>query len=167
MRKIFAFLSVLLFVFDSWCVEVPDLNTALKNTYVACVGIDESLYELKMLAGINTAVTGVGTGLGVGAVATGFAKQKTDEDIDRLERYLKQIEDDGRKQRPESLSVVNVSQEQIDALFKDSNKSLQQQELEKLNKKSKTLGNWRTGLLAGNTATNITGAIKSSKTKNT
>jgi hypothetical protein len=39
-------------------------------------------------------------------------------------------------------------------------------ELDRLNKQSKNLGNWRTGLLAANTATSITGAIISSRTIN-
>ena len=34
-----------------------------------------------------------------------------------------------------------------------------QAKLDELNKQSKSLGNWRTGLMAGNTATNVAGAI--------
>ena len=167
-NAVFLALFLACFYTEKSVADNLDLNDALKNTYTACVNIDDNLHELKVLAGVNTAVTAVGTAVGVGAVATGFAKVKTDADIDRLEQYLKTIEEAGKKQQTEKLSVINVTQEQINALFEDSNKSLQQekQELEKLNKKSKSLGNWRTGLMAGNTATNITGAIISSKTIN-
>ena len=54
--------------------ELLDLNTALQNTYKSCVGIDEILTDMKKLAGINTAVTAVGSGLGIGATVTGFVK---------------------------------------------------------------------------------------------
>ena len=39
--------------------DVLPLDDALRATYTACVGIDEELSDLKKMAGINTAVTGV------------------------------------------------------------------------------------------------------------
>ena len=59
--------------------DVLDLDNALRATYTACVGIDDELADLKKMAGINTAVTAVGTGLGAGAVAVGIAKAQTDD----------------------------------------------------------------------------------------
>ena len=58
------------FVFASlnaYASDVLDLDVALQNTYRACINIDENLHELKVLAGINTAVTAVGTAAGAGA----------------------------------------------------------------------------------------------------
>ena len=68
----------LFFVCSASIAEPLDLTSALQNTYRNCVGIDENLHDLKVLAGINTAVSAVGTGLGVGAAATGLAKYKTE-----------------------------------------------------------------------------------------
>ena len=53
--------------------DVLPLEDALRATYTACVGIDENLHDLKVLAGINTAVSSVGTAAGVGAVAVVIA----------------------------------------------------------------------------------------------
>ena len=44
--------------------DILPLNDALRATYTACVGIDDNLADLKKMAGINTAVTGVGTAVG-------------------------------------------------------------------------------------------------------
>lgn len=63
--------------------EVMPLNDALRATYSACVGIDDELADLKKMAGINTAVTGVGTGLGVGATVTGLVKASKDKEMER------------------------------------------------------------------------------------
>lgn len=131
------------------------LVTALQNTYSACVGIDEALADLKKMAGINTAITGVGTGLGAGATIVGIVKESTDRTIDDLLRELAEMEDD--KDIP--------TDEQVDSWLKEyhANKNAKQSEIGKLTQKSKSLGHWRTGLLAGNTATNVAGAIIAGK----
>ena len=147
-----------------------DLNTALQNTYRACAGIDDNLHDLKVLAGVNTAVTAVGTGLGVGAAATGFVKANKDKDIEELEKILKQIEENSAKYtgtEPTDTDRQNFMTEYkngYSAALKD--KATVQEKINELNEQSKNLGNWRTGLLAGNTATNIAGAIISSQTIN-
>lgn len=139
--------------------EYSDLDGALRATYISCVGIDEALHDMKVKAGINTAVTGVGTGVGIGAVATGIAKAKTDSTLqqkyDELRdwaysahgEYDEADEEEFKKRAKQRLysSRGNVKK----------SSSLETQEL---TKKSKKLGNWRTGLLAVNTATNIAGA---------
>ena len=61
-----------------------DLDVALQNTYRACINIDENLHELKVLAGINTAVTAVGTAAGAGATITGLVKSDIDKRIETL-----------------------------------------------------------------------------------
>ena len=48
------------------------LNLALQKTYMACVGIDDLLGDMKKIAGINTGVAGVGTVAGAGAVIVGI-----------------------------------------------------------------------------------------------
>jgi hypothetical protein len=135
--------------------DEADLVAALQNTYSACIGIDEALADLKKMAGINTAITGVGTGLGAGATIVGIVKESTDQTIDDLLRELAEMEDD--KDIP--------TDEQVDSWLKEyrANKNTKQSEIDKLTQKSKSLGNWRTGLLAGNTATNVAGAIIAGK----
>ena len=54
--------------------DMLPLYDALRATYTACAGIDDELSDLKVKAGINTAVTGVGTATGVGATVTGVVK---------------------------------------------------------------------------------------------
>ncbi|MBR3511130.1 MAG: hypothetical protein IKN73_03655 [Alphaproteobacteria bacterium] len=158
MKNIFAFSLVLISAFNAYGAEVLDLNTALQNTYKACVDIDDNLHELKVLAGVNTAVTAVGTGLGVGAAATGFAKADKDTKAKKLADKLNY-----------NKQTVNVmpSDEEMNAFAEAFKSSADiEKEFDKLRKQSKTLGNWRTGLLAGNTATNVAGAIISSRTIN-
>ena len=90
--------------------DEASLVAALQKTYSACVGIDDSLSDLKKMAGINTAITGVGTGLGAGATIVGIVKEKTDQTIDDLLRELAEMEDD--KDIP--------TDEQVDSCLKEN-----------------------------------------------
>ena len=154
---------VLLLLSNCYANAMP-LDTALQNTYVACVEIDDNLHDLKVLAGINTAVTGVGTGLGVGAAVTGFMKQSADTDIEELERELERLSNEYEGLEPTSADKEIFLRECEE--YEISNPDNIANQIDELTKKSKKLGNWRTGLLAGNTATNIAGAIIASKTIN-
>lgn len=142
--------------------DVLNLNTALQNTYKACVDIDDNLHDLKVLAGINTAVTTVGTGAGVGATATGFVKANKDKEIEKLEELLKEMEKLSSQYNgtdPTDSDRQNFMTEYkngYSAALKD--KATVQEQIDDLTQKSKKLGNWRTGLMAANTVTNITGA---------
>ncbi len=146
------------------------LNDALRATYTACIGIDDSLHELKVLAGVNTAVTSVGTAAGAGATATGFIKQKTDNKMQIWKKLLQEMRElsaqyqgsePTTEQKKNFLTEFNNT---YNTAIQDS--EITQESIDDLNKKSKTLGNWRTGLLAANTATNIAGAVISSQTIN-
>lgn len=162
MKKWFIFTFFSLFYIGTSVADVLDLNTALQNTYRACVNIDDDLHDMKVKAGINTAVTGVGTGVGIGAAATGFVKAAKDKDIEELEKILKEIEENSAKytgSEPTDADRQNFMTEYkngYSAALK--NKDTVQKQIDDLTKKSKKLGNWRTGLMAANTATNIAGA---------
>ena len=167
MRKFFIFLCLLCACISANAAEVLDLNTALQNTYKACVGIDDDLHDMKVLAGINTAVTGVGTGLGVGATATGFVKASKDKQVEVKLDKLREIE----QKNPGANSSDTEWQSFSESLQSELTTARQeieryQAEIAELNKESKDLGNWRTGLLAGNTVTNVAGAVIASKTIN-
>ena len=143
------------------------LDAALRATYTACVGIDNELNDLRKMAGISTAVTSVGTLAGAGATVSGAIKMKTDATATSLQEILDQIKEKNKS------NDTKYTTDQINELYKKFNASYQtavtennaQTELDQLNKKSKKMGNWRTGLLATSTATSITGAILSSKSK--
>ena len=165
-EKIFAFSLVSLFTCCSAFAEVLDLDTALQNTYHACVDIDNNLHELKVLAGVNTGVTGVGTGLGIGAVATGLAKSSIDAEIENLLAQMRTLSNEYQGDDPSQEAKAKWRQK-VDAALdnvdwdagltpeekRENEEYLSQleQKREKLEQKSKNLGNWRTGLLAGNT----------------
>lgn len=141
--------------------DVLPLDDALRATYNACVGIDDSLADLKKMAGINTAVTAVGTAAGAGATVVGLVKASKDKEAEELERLIKELHEleDG-KDEPSDAEVASFLKEfetSYDSAIKDITTA--QAKLDELNKQSKKLGKWRTGLMAGNTATNIAGAI--------
>lgn len=146
---------------------VSDLNTALQNTYRACVGIDESLSDLKKLAGINTALGVIGAVTTTSGTIVGALKAKTDSKAKSLEQLIKEIQD-YQKSTP-NVSDFDMKQFEVEfeMAFTDAEKNVKthKSELEQLNEKSKKLGNWRTGLVATGAATNIAGAIISVKNK--
>lgn len=139
-----------------------ELDNALRETYVNCVGIDDALHDMKVKAGINTAVTGVGTGLGIGAVATGIAKAKTDETLQQKFDELKNLAytAHGEYEEADKEKFKNhVRQRLFSSQTGKNSMSLNQDtRIQELTAKSKKLGNWRTGLLTVNTATNVAGA---------
>lgn len=115
-----------------------ELDNALRETYANCVGIDEALHDMKVKAGINTAVTGVGTVAGVAALIVGIKKAHLMDKLPSIEdKYLDQFP----QQTSDDLNITKNPN------FKPNLKS-----------KRKKLGNWRTGLLAVNTTTNVAGA---------
>ena len=50
------------------------LSAAIENVRTACSGISDKMADMKTKAGINTAITGVGTVAGGVALGTGIAK---------------------------------------------------------------------------------------------
>ena len=141
---------------------VSDLNTAIENVRNSCGGISGELNHLKTIAGINTAVTGVGTVAGGVALGTGIAKAKVDKEAAENEELIAALEDAGAvritsldmfyETFADTLDETNTAQGKLYATQLRTKKS-------KLDKKSKNLGNWRTGMLATSTATNIAGVI--------
>ena len=134
-----------------------DLSAAIANARTSCGTIGAELNHMKTMAGINTAVTGVGTVAGGVALGTGIAKTGVDKEIEDLEKEIEELAQSGAKVPVEHLTTTNDYTNQA----KEFAKSYQQREseLSAAEQKSKTLGNWRTGTLAGATATNIAGAV--------
>ena len=142
-----------IFNFCSANAEVLDLNSALRATYTACVGIDDELADLKKLAGINTAVTAVGTAAGGAATVVGLVKASKDKQIENLKKRLPDVRESYGKTNYDKTVATNNFRAAAKA-YSGSTET----EIDRLTKQSKNLGNWRTGLMAGATATNIAGA---------
>ena len=143
------------------------LTDALRATYVSCVGIDNELADLKKMAGINTAITAAGTAAGLGATVTGVVKVSKDRKAEELEQMLREIDEMQANAKPLSPAEFETFLSEFNRVYDAnlSNKETIQDELDKTVKQSKKLGNWRTGLVAGATVTNVAGAIIASGNK--
>ena len=160
----------LLFYFFSFVTSAmaQPLDDALRATYMACVGIDDELADLKKMAGINTVVTSVGTAAGAGATTVGLVKTKKDAKLQKILDELKQEEiaaQQGKEQTDIELDVLEQQYVDMENLITQvANGTIKipdetWKEIGELQSQSKKLGNWRTGLMAGSAATNIAGAI--------
>lgn len=66
------------------------LIAQIERTKAACAGISDELSDLKKMAGINTAVTAVGTVAGGVALGVGIAKAGVDAEAEEVEAELQQ-----------------------------------------------------------------------------
>ena len=162
-----------------------DFSAALQDVRTKCGGISEHLEHIKTMAGVNTAVTAVGTLAGGGATASGIIKQKTDQVSDILGRFtewadkvnsqditnnivfseagLRLTTTDKDTLRNGVISELErIRPTYVDFAMKDMTNGFATQEVSdvktKIDKWSKTSGDVRTGLLATATVTNIAGA---------
>jgi hypothetical protein len=138
-----------------------DLNTVIQNARQACSGIDDSMAHLKTMAGINTAVTAVGTVAGGVALGTGIAKVGVDKEQQALEDKVKKLIAEKSNIPIERLDIENEAEFRAAihrvAYADESDMSEDIKKINELEQKSKTLGNVRTGTLAASTVTNVAG----------
>ena len=165
MKRFIPFLFTL-FVMPA-IADTQMLTDALRATYTACIGIDEELTDLKKMAGINTAITAVGTATGAGATVVGVVKTAKDKKAETLEAILKEIEEKSKNHQEMTDIEISVFMSEFNSAYQTILTSEEEieSELDKTIKQSKSLGNWRTGLMAGSTATNVAGAIIASTNK--
>ena len=157
------------------------LTAQIERAKYACVGISDEMSDLKTMAGINTAVTAVGTVAGGVALGTGLAKANVDAVADEIEAELQKELDKLNRLAAQQTDFDfipdfdvpddDVSQLTVDFAYNDyaapdSAFTIQQgvvnekqSELDKLTKKSKSLGNIRTGTLAGAAVADTAGTI--------
>lgn len=125
--------------------EKPDIVVNAELVYDAvrlvCSGISDEIGRVANISKTNTAVTSVGAVAAGGALVTGIKKSQEEEDIKRL---VGEICDTGNCDDEENM---------IDVYFFPR--------VEEKTKKSKNLGNWRTGLVSGTIGTNLVAAILS------
>lgn len=125
-----------------------------------CLGIADKLSEIQKMAGINTVVTGIGTLAAGGALVAGISKSKIDRQAEELEKQMADIANMSDK---DFLSFLKNMAEYEENLTMYRNLCSQKKQLDA---KSKKLGNIRTGLMVGNTATAIAGTVIANKNKN-
>lgn len=146
-----------------------DLTAAIENVRTTCGNISAELSDMKKMAGITTAVTGVGTVAGGVALGTGIAKANVDKEIEELEAQIAELKKSRSGVPVEKLEIANQNafKQSLDDFVHTYSAELQQKaaELSAAEKKSKTLGNVRTGTMATATATNIAGVVISGTNK--
>ena len=159
--------------------DISALDVSIQNVRAACDGLSNQMGELKRMAGINTAVTGVGTLASGGATVVGIVKSNVDaqaEEIEKwLERFMNQPTDtsDNPKidltgiDKDTLMDMISSSEPVMVAVGGggESEIAAKQEELNQKTQQSKTLGNVRTGLLATGTVSNIAGAVIAGKNR--
>lgn len=159
---------------DDTGVALADLYSVYETTSQFCDGISDRISAVSGVSKINTGITAVGTVAAGGALYAGIKKSETDQEIAEL---AKQLCADGGCD-PDRVEAMS-DQEFFDTILptlvemisrsQESNaaeKMAQKSELDAKVAKSKRLGNWRTGLLAGTVGTNVASAIISGLNKN-
>ena len=154
MKKYIFFALISLVTCD---VFASDFDVALNTVRTNCSGISEELSELKKMAGINTAITGVGTAAATGATVVGIVKTTVDKDLWTILRKVDRST--GHAVNPPASAVDAVYSKYIQT--GDTTGAVKK----RIEDESKTLGHWRTGLLGGSAATNVAGAIIANKNK--
>lgn len=134
---------------DSW----TDGESVLSMARSLCGGISNEISDVSGVAKINTAVTGVGTVAGGGALYAGLEKSSIDAEIEELEKIL--CENGGC----DAASVEKMSPGEF--MEKVGEPLAEIARLTAMKEQSRNLGNWRTGLLVGASATHIASAIMS------
>ena len=120
---------------------------------ITCSGISDEIGKVANISKANTAVTAVGTVAAGGALVAGIAKSNEEKEIESL---IAQICANGGCTAE---GVEAMSDEQF--LMQVLQPMAQIAELQQRIDKSKKLGNWRTGLMAGTIGTNLASAIMS------
>lgn len=123
-------------------------------TRIVCSGISDEIGKVSNISKANTAVTAVGTVAAGGALAAGIAKSKEEKRIEELVDIICRKNNgctvEGVQAMSDEQFFMNVIQPMAEIA-----------ELQQRIEKSKKLGNWRTGLMAGTIGTNLASAIMS------
>ncbi len=145
--------------------KADDLSAQIQLTRSACSGISDSMSDLKKMAGINTAITAVGTVAGGVALGTGIAKANVDEE------YQAELDKLRAKKSNVQITMLEIEDktkfdQDIENAIEQASKDFNDQEkISDLEKKSKTLGKIRTGTLAGTAVMDTAGTIIAANNK--
>ena len=142
-----------------------ELSDQIQITRSACSGISNAMDNLKKMAGINTAVTAVGTVTGGVALGTGIAKTSVDSELNALIEKVQKLIDEKSKIPVEKIDVKNRSEFEQQLTEISGSISSTNERISELEQKSKTLGNIRTGTLAATAVADTAGTIIAAKNK--
>ena len=120
---------------------------------ITCSGISDEIGKIANISKANTVVTAVGTVASGGALVAGIKKSQEEKRIEELIQTIC----NNKGCSPEGVKAM--SPEQFFTLVMQPMSEVV--ELQQRIKKSKNLGNWRTGLMAGTIGTNLASAIMS------
>lgn len=156
MKKYLVMFTLFLFPFMSMADDTEIINSAnqiFEATKIVCSGISDEIAKVANISKANTAVTAVGTVAAGGALVAGIAKSNEEKEIEDL------IDEMCRNGGCTAEGVNAMSDEEF--LMNVLQPMAQIAELQQKIDKSKRLGNWRTGLMAGTIGTNLASAIMS------
>lgn len=155
---------------DDTGVVLSDMYTVYEMVEQFCGGISDHISKVSGVSKANTAVTAVGTAVAGGALATGLAKQQTDNEIHDLSQKICEMggcDPDAIEAMSDEEFFEKILPLLVEAItLENQDKLNQMKELRTQIKKSKQLGDWRTGLLAGTVGTNVVSAIISGLNRN-
>lgn len=137
---------------------IAEAQNIFNATKMVCSGISDEISKVSNVSKINTAVTGVGTVAAGGALIAGIRKSQEEEEIDRLVEEICKA-DGCTAEGVESMSSEDFFNNVMQPMAEIA-------ELQERLERSKKLGNWRTGLMAGTIGTNVASAILSGVNKN-
>jgi len=158
MKNLFvAFLCLL--CFSAFAENVCEYARIANELRQNCSGINAELQQIKKHEVINTVVTGVGTVAGGGALVAGIKKKDFDKKAEELDKKMQEIENMSDTEFVAFLKDMAQYQE-----LKDEYDSMCQMKHD-YQAKAKKMGNIRTGLMVGNTATAVAGTVISNKNK--
>ena len=158
--KRFVFLLFLFSTTAAFCDDVCRYEYIANELKQSCAGINVKLQEIKKFGTINTVVTGIGTAAAGGALYAGIRKKDFDKKAEYLIKQMQNIKNMSDQEFINFLRGMANYKElkgQHDSLCKMK---------QSYQAKAKKLGNIRTGLMVGNTATAVAGTIISNKNKN-
>lgn len=142
----------------NYAVETTDPDQLVQSaeelfeaTKIVCSGVSDEISKVSKVSKVNTVVTATGTVAAGGALAVGIAKSREEKEIDDL------IDEMCRLGGCDAESVRAMSMEEFYSTV--IVRMAQIKELQDKLERSKKLGNWRTGLLAGTIGTNLASAI--------
>lgn len=159
-KKLFAFLYCLIPSISYGAIDdlIAEAQDTFNATRMVCSGISDEISKVSNVSKINTAVTGAGTAAAGGALVAGIKKSQEEEEIDRLVAEICQA-GGCTAEGVESMSNEDFFNNVMQPMAEIA-------ELQERLERSKKLGNWRTGLMAGTIGTNVASAILSGVNKN-
>ena len=167
MYRFFAFflaltMPVMAVADDAGDAALAELYETYETVRQFCDGISDRISSVSGVSKVNTAVTATGTVIAGGALVAGIMKSQTDKKIEELQKKICErggCDPDKVAAMSDEEFLHSVAQPFIRQMELDRELQRLQAEKDAATAKSKKLGNWRTGLLVGTTATNVASAI--------